>query len=93
MPSRKEGLLVIYPEYFDSALTKKEGRRVPRNLACKEPTPEAIARAAEASDASLEPKIESKSSHPRFWWEKRGRVLVRKRQSKQKTLLMIARKL
>ena len=93
MPSRKEGLLVLYPEYFDSKLTKKEGRRVPKNLARESPTPEDIARAAEAADGKLEPKVEAKSAHPRWWWEKRGRVLVRKRYPKQRTLIMVAKKL
>lgn len=93
MPSRKEGLLVIYPEYFDSRLSRKQGRRVPRNLARDGPTMEAVLNAARAADPGLEPRAEPKKSFSARWHEKRGRVLVKRKFHKQKTLLMVARKL
>lgn len=93
MPSRKEGLLVLYPEYFDSRLTRKQGRRVPKNLAREAPTMEAVLNAAKAADPGLEPRAEPKKAFPARWNERRGRVLVKPRFHKQKTLLMVARKL
>ena len=93
MPSRKEGLLVLYPEYFDSRLTRKQGRRVPKNLAREAPTMEAVMNAARAADPGLEPRAEPKTAFSGRWHEKRGRVLVKRKFHKQKTLQMVARKL
>jgi signal recognition particle subunit SRP19 len=93
MPSRKEGLLVLYPEYFDSRLTRKQGRRVPKNLAREAPTMEAVLNAAMAADPGLEPRAEPKKAYSPRWHEKRGRVLVKRKFHKQKTLQMVARKL
>lgn len=93
MPSRKEGLLVLYPEYFDSRLTRKQGRRVPKNLAREAPTMEAVLNAARAADPGLEPRAEPKKAYSPRWHEKRGRVLVKRKFHKQQTLLMVARKL
>jgi signal recognition particle subunit SRP19 len=93
MPSRKEGLLVLYPEYFDSRLSRKEGRRVPKNLAREAPTMEAVLNAARAADPGLEPRAEPKKAYSPRWHDRRGRVLVKRKFHKQKTLLLIARKL
>ena len=91
MPSRKEGLLVIYPEYFDSHLTKREGRRVPKEMARESPTLEQVVKAARS--LGLEPAVEPKAAFSPRWWEPRGRVLVHKKMSKEKTLRQMARKL
>lgn len=91
MPSRKEGLLVVYPEYFDSRLSRKEGRRVPKSMAREAPTLDDIIRAAR--DSGLEPKAEPKGAFPPRWWERRGRALVKKKHAKEKTLRLIAKKL
>lgn len=93
MPSRKEGLLVLYPEYFDSRLTRKQGRRVPKSLAREAPTMEAVLNAARAADPALEPRAEPKKAYSARWHEKRGRVLVKRKYPKQKTLSIVARKL
>jgi signal recognition particle subunit SRP19 len=91
MPSRKEGLLVVYPEYFDSRLSRKDGRRVPKEAARESPTLEDVERAARA--AGLEPRAEPKSAFPPRWWERRGRVLVKKKSTKERTLRSIAKRL
>ncbi|MBM4248002.1 MAG: hypothetical protein FJ149_00910 [Euryarchaeota archaeon] len=93
MPSRKEGLLVLYPEYFDSRLTRKEGRRVPKNLARDAPTVEALLNAARAADPGLEPRPEPRKAYSPRWFDRRGRVLVKRKHPKQETLLMVAKKL
>jgi signal recognition particle subunit SRP19 len=93
MPSRKEGLQVLYPEYFDVELSREEGRKVPRNFAKHGPTAADVLKAAREADPELEPKLEGKSHFPSRWHERRGRVLVRKKHSKTKTLLMVAKKL
>jgi signal recognition particle subunit SRP19 len=91
MPSRKEMLLVVYPEYFDSRLSRKAGRRIPKDSAREGPTLEDLERAARA--AGLEPRTEPKSAFPSRWWEHRGRLVVKKKTTKERTLRLIAKKL
>ncbi|MFT4944365.1 MAG: signal recognition particle subunit SRP19 [Halovenus sp.] len=65
---------VIWPAYFDAALTRAEGRRVSRELAVEEPTVEEIARAVK--QVGYDAVIERDTTYPREF-EPRGRVLVR----------------
>lgn len=80
--------IVIYPAYFDMDRSKREGRRVPKSLAWKNPSLEEVRDACEK--LSLDPVVEEKS-YPKCWWVK-GRVLVDKKDSKGKLLRMIAEK-
>jgi signal recognition particle subunit SRP19 len=65
---------VIWPAYFDAALTRAEGRRVSAELAVKEPTVEEIARAVK--QVGYDAVVERDTTYPREY-EPRGRVLVR----------------
>jgi signal recognition particle subunit SRP19 len=85
MPSKKDKLIVLYPEYFNSKYSRAEGRRVPRKLAKKSPTVEDIEKAAKA--LGLTPVVEKDKSYPRFWFKKRGRVLIRKGKMNKSELL------
>lgn len=71
-----ERAVIIYPEYFDSQLTKGKCRRVSKAAAIQNPTAEDIARVARSLGykASVEEK-----HHPAFWYKKRGRVVIEKR--------------
>jgi signal recognition particle subunit SRP19 len=92
MPSKKDKLIVLYPEYFNSKYSRAEGRRVPRKMAKKSPTVEEIEKAAKA--LGLSPVVEKDKSYPRFWHKKRGRVLVRKtKMNKTELLKQIASKI
>lgn len=84
---------MLYPEYFDATLTQREGRRLPRKLAKNRPTVEQVLAAVRAANPSLEPRAEPRAAYPGRWWDRRGRVLVRKKVGKQKLLKMIAQKL
>ncbi len=86
MPTRKEGLLVLYPEYFDRNLSRAEGRRVPRNQAVEEPTVQALFRAATA--AGLDPQLQTDHHHSANWRSRKGRVLVRKSDAGRKEQLL-----
>ena len=46
MVSKGERIVVLYPEYFDASLSRKEGRRVPKRLAVSTPKLEDIEKAA-----------------------------------------------
>ena len=91
MPSKKNPQLVLYPEYFDSKLTRHEGRRVTKRQAVSEPNVEELASAAKR--AGFEITTELNASYPRFWWKKRGRVLVEPEKTKSEVVKKVAQEL
>lgn len=91
MPKKKEKLIVLYPEYFNSKYTRAEGRRVSKKLAKSSPTVEDLEKAAKK--LGLNPVVEKDKSYPRFWYEKRGRILVEKKMSKTELLKKISKAL
>ena len=91
MPKKKEKLIVLYPEYFTAKYTRAEGRRVSKKLAKPSPTVEDIEKAA--TELGLNPVVEKDKSYPRFWFEKRGRVLVEKKMPKTELLKKIGKAL
>ncbi len=86
--AKGENKIVLWPEYFDNSLSKKEGRRVSRKLAISAPTVEDIAKAAKK--LKLNPKIERNKAYPGRWWQKTGRVLVRRALNKNQVIKRIA---
>ena len=66
---------VIYPAYFDAALTRSAGRRVPEDLAVEDPEVEEIAKAVQ--QVGYDAVIESDKSYSREGHRQRGRVLVK----------------
>lgn len=88
---RKSAELIMWPSYFDIAKTRKEGRRIGRNLAIERPTVEELARAAEMSGILF--KIDKSAAYPSAWWEKSGRLFVSKTMAKGKMLVSIAKNL
>jgi signal recognition particle subunit SRP19 len=91
MPKKKEKLIVLYPEYFTAKYSRAEGRRVSKKLAKSSPTVEDIEKAA--TKLGLNPVVEKDKSYPRFWFEKRGRVLVEKKMPKTELLKKIGKAL
>ncbi len=68
--------VVLYPHYFDSKVPRSRGRRVPLDLAVRDPKPEEILEAAR--NLGLEAFIEN-ARYPREWWRLPGRVVVEKK--------------
>ena len=54
---------VIWPAYFDATLSRREGRRVPEDLAVQQVGYDAV--------------VERDVAYPRQHWEDSGRVLVK----------------
>lgn len=71
---RRKGKLLIWPQYFDSSYSWKEGRRVKKKLAVRNPKAEDIFRAAQ--ERGLNPVIEAGAAHPKRPWLKTSAVLV-----------------
>ncbi len=80
----------IYPEYFDSRLSRKI-RKVSLELAVPDPKLEEISMILRA--AKIEHEIEP-HSHPARRYERKGRIAVKKLKTrKRKVLLAIAKSL
>ena len=91
MVSRDGEQLVIWLQYFDKALTRQEGRRVPKKLAVDKPSLEILAKAAKS--LHLNPVIEKEAAYPSKSWKQKGRVLVDAKDAKSTILLQIAQRL
>ncbi|MEM3713031.1 MAG: signal recognition particle subunit SRP19/SEC65 family protein [Thermoproteota archaeon] len=70
----KDRYIILYPQYFDSKLSRKMGRRVPKNIAVSSPS---LIRIKEACDKlGLKTMTEYEKTHPRMSNVKSGRVVV-----------------
>ncbi|MHA1309745.1 MAG: signal recognition particle subunit SRP19/SEC65 family protein [Candidatus Helarchaeota archaeon] len=64
---KNKGFYIIWPQYFDSRLTRKEGRRVnKKSLAVKKPNIKDLIEAAQS--LGFEFKINPEALYPRFWY-------------------------
>jgi len=82
--------IIIYPAYFNIHYSRKEGRRVPKNLAF-EPKLETIAKAARELGYDVE--VEEDKKYPKFWWREKGRILIETDEKKNEVIIKIARKI
>ncbi len=87
---RMKGERILYPCYFNSALKRAEGRRVPRSIAVKDPSILDLERALKRSGLAF--RTEQKQ-YPSRWWQKEGRVHVKWSESKEKLLKKVAGRL
>jgi signal recognition particle subunit SRP19 len=91
MVSKDESKYVLYPLYFDSTISRLNGRKVPKKNAVEKPTSENIAKAVKS--LGLNPLLEKNKAHPSTHWKKEGRVIVDKKGSKTKLLMQISTRL
>jgi signal recognition particle subunit SRP19 len=91
MVSKDENKYVIYPLYFDSAVSRLKGRKVAKKYAVEKPVLENIAKAAQS--LKLNPTIEKNGVHSSTPWKKEGRILVEKKGPKTKLLIQLANRL
>jgi len=71
---RKKRYFVLYPEYFDKKLTKKQGRKVPKNKAVEDCNLSKIAFACKHLE--LDYQIEKEKKYSKNWWGSEGRIIV-----------------
>jgi signal recognition particle subunit SRP19 len=88
---RKQDKAIIWPAYFDSAKTRKKGRRVPKNLAVQSPKILEIKEAAET--LGLKHEVTMEKGYPKTPWLKTGMLLVEKKGSKEQVINRIAKQL
>jgi signal recognition particle subunit SRP19 len=88
---RKQNKIILWPAYFDSARSRKQGRRVRKNLAVPSPKISEVKNAADSLHLSCE--LISDVAFPQMPWLKSGMILVEKKQPKQEVLRIIAAQL
>jgi signal recognition particle subunit SRP19 len=91
LPSKKSKTVILYPEYFTIDNSRKAGRRVPKKMALKSTSVEDISKAIKS--LGLKPVVEKEKAYPRFWWKKRGRVLIETEMQKTELIKLVAEKL
>ncbi len=71
---RRKRYFVLYPEYFDKSLTRKQGRALPKNKAVANSTLSKLAKACEILELDFE--VEKDKKYSKNWWTSEGRVIV-----------------
>ena len=79
--------IVIWLDYFNSALTRKEGRRLPLNKSIKNPTEELLSKAAKRLNLTFEYKD---ATYPKRSLVKTGYISIKKKKIKSKTVSELA---
>jgi signal recognition particle subunit SRP19 len=91
MAKAKNDMYILWPEYFDSNLSRAKGRRLPRSICV--PSPNAEELFSIARKIGLSPILENDKSYPSRWTDGKGRIKVPKQFNKTQTMLMVAEKL
>ncbi|KZX16073.1 signal recognition particle protein Srp19 [Methanobrevibacter cuticularis] len=65
---------IIWPVYINSKLSRKEGRKIKKEIAVSDPKLTEMSRAARK--LNMNPKTEDDKSYPSSWWENSGRIIV-----------------
>ena len=79
---------VIWPAYFDAERSRREGRRVPEDMAIEEPTVDEIAEAV--GQVGYDAVIERDVAYPRDPMDEGGRVRVKDAEDSSKNDLVQA---
>ena len=88
---RKQDKAIIWPAYFDQTKTRKNGRRVPKNMAVPSPKIEEIHEAA--GKLGLKNEVVATTGYPKTPWQKTGSILVEKKSPKEQILKKLAKQL
>ncbi|MGQ9530519.1 MAG: signal recognition particle subunit SRP19/SEC65 family protein [Candidatus Bathycorpusculaceae bacterium] len=88
---RKQEKIIVWPVYFDSTKTRRDGRRVSKSLAV--PSPKILEIKEAAEKIGLEHEVVPDCGYPKMPWLKTGMLLVRKREAKAQIIKKIARQL
>lgn len=79
---------VIYPSYFDSRLSRRDGRRVPKVLSVRGPTIQDVINALKSLSIGFD--VEKDKRRPSRWYKFEGRVLVDYKGRKEELLKLVA---
>jgi signal recognition particle subunit SRP19 len=82
--------MTVWTVYLDSRRSRRDGRKVPKDLAVVAPTVQELGRAAE--ELGLNPKVEEEPIHPRDGGRLPGYVVVDRKRGRSGTLRAISRR-
>ena len=88
---RVKGKLVLWPAYFDTDYTWRQGRRIPKRLALRSVKLEEIMEAA--GNLGMKPVLRPGMAFPKYPWRKAGSVLVEKIGPKSEVVKTLARRM
>jgi signal recognition particle subunit SRP19 len=88
---KHDGMLIIWPAYFEKNISRMQGRRISSNLAASDVTLKILEMAAESSGFEFE--SEPDKQYPRGFSDKNGYLLVTNPENhkKKRVLLMLAK--
>ena len=88
---KRDGMVIVWPAYLDSNLSRAQGRRVPKNLGAPEVTVEILQKAADS--AGFEYELEQDKQYPRNWSSVSGYLVLENPEGhkKKRLLLMLAK--
>ncbi|MCC7554224.1 MAG: signal recognition particle subunit SRP19/SEC65 family protein [Methanobacteriaceae archaeon] len=81
-------MTIVWPEYFNSNLSIKEGRKISKDKCFKNPTTKDIVKALRK--LKIQYTVEDKKSYPGKWYENNGRVIIETDKNKREILEEIA---
>jgi signal recognition particle subunit SRP19 len=88
---RKQDKIIIWPTYFDSTKTRRDGRRIPQSLAT--PSPKILEIKDAAEKIGLEYELVADAGYSKISWLKTGMILVKKNEAKEQIIRRIAKQL
>ena len=88
---RKQDKIVVWPAYFDSTKTRRDGRRIPKSLAV--PSPKILEIKDAAEKIGLECELVGDAGYPKTPWLKTGILLAKKNEAKEQIIRRIAKQL
>jgi signal recognition particle subunit SRP19 len=84
----KRDEIIVWPVYFDSTMTRAQGRKVPKKLAIPSPNIITIEKALKNLNYSC--KFKPEAIHPHFPWKKMGMIYVKKTKQKNQIIKEVA---
>lgn len=84
-------MTIIWPQYINSDLTRKEGRKISKDDGVSNPTIKDIVKALKK--LKIQYTLEDKKSYPGKWYEKSGRVIIETEKNKNDILKEISLKI
>ncbi len=75
MLRRKKNNYIIYPEYFDKDISRKQGRRIPLDIATDDISLKKVEYACKSLKYDF--TLQKDKSYPNRWFENKGRVLIK----------------
>ena len=83
---RRKRYFVLYPEYFNRSITRKQGRKLPKNKAVDNCTLSKIIYACKHLELDFE--VEKDKKYSKTWWASEGRLIVNPESITSKTELI-----